>query len=422
MNQLTNLQHEAQQITLSSQEKALMRAQLFGTPQAAPRYQVSHFQFFSIKFAPVMAAVLVVLLGGGTAYAAQGALPGELLYSVKVGVNEPVRQALAVSTEAKAAFHTSVAQTRLEEAETLAAKGKLDATAGATIETSLDLHLARAEEITEKLEEEEKTDLAFEVEAELDSALSAHSAILAKIGEESEDEETKEHSSSLAGRITSRIFARVDSSAGKVAALKAVAPAMESVSLMTADATSTSDVALTTTNTTTNKEASRDSEQESKDERAAAALRLKAAQAVADARKTFDTLKASLEATTTARVEAQFKTLESQLADGVNLYDDENYSAARATFSAVLGDVTELHAYLRAEKKFNKKYLRSWVDSRFGAWLEPEVRGLHTDHDHDEEDQDEDTQHKDGDFDGDDEDDKDKTASSSVDVKVRLGL
>lgn len=426
MTKLTNLATEAQKITLSPQEKAFMRSHIFDVPAATPRYAVSHFQFFSIKFAPVLAGLLIVLLGGGTAYAAQAALPGELLYAVKVNVNEPVREALAVSTEAKAAFHANIAETRLEEAEALAAEGKLNASTSAEIEKRLETHLARAEEIKIKLEEEEKEDLAVEVEAELESALSAHSAILAKLGEESEDEETKEHSSSLAGRITSRIFARADVGAESVILLKVAAPdMMEEMSFMAADATSTTDVSLMATNTATSQFAASNTEQGKGDERAAASLRVKAKQTLADAQETFEDLKPNLEATTTARVEAQFKTLEEQIAEGETLYEEKSYSAARMTFSAALRDTTELHAYLRAEKKFNKKYLLSWIDNRFGAWFEAEVRGFHVDDSREDEDKDhddEEEQRKRKEKNSTNEKSKEGSTSSSVKVEVRLGL
>jgi len=420
MTKLTNLQHEAKQITLSHQEKAVMRARIFDTVTPAPSYTVSHFSFFSIKFAPAMAAVLIVALGGGTAYAAQAALPGEVLYTVKVNVNEPVRQALAVSTEAKAAFHTSVAQTRLEEAEALAAEGRLTASTSVDIEQRLEVHLAKAQEVAEKLEDEEKADLAGEVEAELDSALSAHSAILAKLGEESEDEETREHSRSLAGRITSRIFAKFEERAGTSLALKVAAPAQTEVALMVEEDTSASGTLMVAETATSGE--TKTAPQTDAQKRAAEVLKARAEKGLAEARETFADLEPNLEATTTARVEAQFKTLEEQMVEGEELYNNGDYAGARAAFNAVLRDTIELHAYLRAEQRFNKKFLRSWIDTRFGrvfegrieVRLEPEVRGEQTEREDDDSD---DRGNEDKD------DDKDNSNSSSrVEVKVDLGL
>lgn len=67
-------------------------------------------------FRPLFAAVLVaVLLGGGTSFAAEGALPGDALYAVKVGVTEPIRAILAASPESKALWDVTRAERRLEE-------------------------------------------------------------------------------------------------------------------------------------------------------------------------------------------------------------------------------------------------------------------------------------------------------------------
>ncbi|MDZ4226368.1 MAG: DUF5667 domain-containing protein [Patescibacteria group bacterium] len=381
MTKLTNLYNEAQKINLSLREKALMRAYIFEEAALPVQgYTVSQYRLFSLRFAPALAAVLIIVLGGGTAYAAQGALPGELLYTVKVSVNEPLRQALAVSTEAKAAFHTEVAQTRLEEAETLAAEGRLTASTSAKIETNLDAHLAHVEEITAKLEEEEP-DIASQITAELDSSLSAHGFILARLGEESDDRETRELSNSLASRITSRVFARVGSGAADTLALKVAVPA-EGFSSTTEDLSSSGEVMLMTTVGVTE-----DKDTEEANKRIAAQLKEKAQDQIDSAQETFDDLKDSLDATTTARVEAQFEALDGQMKEGAELYDMGDYATARATFGAALRDSTEFATYLKAEQRFNKKFLRSWVDDRFGSWFEveieqeAEVQGAQTDDD-----------------------------------------
>lgn len=70
-------------------------------------------------------AIALLVTGGGTAAAAQGAVPGDLLYPVKTGVNENIRAALAVGADADARLHTALLAERLDEAATLQADGKL---------------------------------------------------------------------------------------------------------------------------------------------------------------------------------------------------------------------------------------------------------------------------------------------------------
>lgn len=141
---LTNLHNEAHNIRLSTEEKARMRAHIFGMPTRVPSYTISRFHFFSIRFVPVMAAVLIVVLGGGTAYAAQGALPGDLLYPVKISVNERVELALATTPEAKAQAEAKLAERRVAEAEELDATGRLDADITTQLEQAFSEHAERA--------------------------------------------------------------------------------------------------------------------------------------------------------------------------------------------------------------------------------------------------------------------------------------
>lgn len=78
-------------------------------------------------FARITAALLVLALGsGGVAYAAEGTLPGDALYPVKVNVIEPAEGLLlAGSPRAEAAWQLTLAERRVEEAATLASEGRL---------------------------------------------------------------------------------------------------------------------------------------------------------------------------------------------------------------------------------------------------------------------------------------------------------
>lgn len=79
----------------------------------------------------------VLLLGGGTTVAAQYAVPGDVLYPVKVGVNENVRGAFAVGANAEARLQADLLAERIEEAEKLAARGELRGEMAARVETNI---------------------------------------------------------------------------------------------------------------------------------------------------------------------------------------------------------------------------------------------------------------------------------------------
>ncbi len=85
-----------------------------------------------------LSLVLALTVGTGTSYAAEGALPGDTLYPVKIRVNESVQGALAVSDEAKVAWHATRVERRLAEAEALASRGRLTPAARAELENGLD--------------------------------------------------------------------------------------------------------------------------------------------------------------------------------------------------------------------------------------------------------------------------------------------
>ncbi len=71
--------------------------------------------------------LIIFVLTGGTAYAAQSSLPGSFLYPVKIHVNEKVESAFAVGPEEKSRVALKQIITRLEEAETLSIQGKMNA-------------------------------------------------------------------------------------------------------------------------------------------------------------------------------------------------------------------------------------------------------------------------------------------------------
>lgn len=82
-------------------------------------------------------ATVLVLGGGGTAVAAQNAVPGDVLYPVKIGVNENIRSAFAIGANADARLQAELLAERVEEANTLAARGELSGEAAARAESNI---------------------------------------------------------------------------------------------------------------------------------------------------------------------------------------------------------------------------------------------------------------------------------------------
>lgn len=131
---------------------------------------------------------IVALLGGGTSFGAEAALPGDALYPVKVSVNENVRAAFTFGAEAKANWEIRRAERRLEETATLSAEGRLDAESRARIEENFQAHADRVEARIAEMEAKGNVKSAAEVASRFETSLRVHQAILAKLEAQAESQ------------------------------------------------------------------------------------------------------------------------------------------------------------------------------------------------------------------------------------------
>lgn len=112
----------------------------------APRTNHSLFSF-AFHPAPILALGLIFTVGVGSVSAAESALPGDILYPIKVGVNEEVREALARTPESRARIAIERAERRIQELKQLELTGATE-TIFAEAEARLDEHVHDAEEKT----------------------------------------------------------------------------------------------------------------------------------------------------------------------------------------------------------------------------------------------------------------------------------
>jgi hypothetical protein len=112
---------------------------------------------FSLKFAYMpLVILLAIMIGGGTTLAAQSSVPGDILYSVKIGVNENIREALTISADSEAKLQANLLEERLEEAQKLQAKGQFTAETESTVVANISAQAKRAEAAAEHSSEEVK--------------------------------------------------------------------------------------------------------------------------------------------------------------------------------------------------------------------------------------------------------------------------
>ncbi|PIR45038.1 MAG: hypothetical protein COV10_01525 [Candidatus Vogelbacteria bacterium CG10_big_fil_rev_8_21_14_0_10_51_16] len=166
-----------------------------------------------------IAILIVALLGGGGMLAARSSVPGDVLYPVKVSVNENLQNAVAVSGESQARVDATLALRRLEEAATLSADGRLSSETVVRLEENFELQAKRAEARIEKLAETDAR-AAADIAANFEVALGAHEAILARVMADADIETSSETSTTLVP-----ILLKLRETQGRVAGLRAAADA-----------------------------------------------------------------------------------------------------------------------------------------------------------------------------------------------------
>lgn len=199
----------ARKISLSSEKKQKMRDSINAFIQTTPMKEegLSHFtnknnRIWSIRFSqktfverfilqpmPII-LVLSLLFGTGTlaSVSAEKALPGDVLYPVKIGVNENVKSLFAVSNESEAKLKASFAETRLKEAEILASEGRLNNETRKTIETRF---TSQSEEVKHRLNvlknQENGKASALSISSDFEASLRAHANVLSAISVKNDD-------------------------------------------------------------------------------------------------------------------------------------------------------------------------------------------------------------------------------------------
>ncbi|HEY4525851.1 MAG TPA: hypothetical protein VJL32_01995 [Candidatus Paceibacterota bacterium] len=149
----------------------------------------------NLRFYLAAFGMIFILAGTATTLAAERSLPGDALYALKLGLTEPLRDALSVSNSAKSDWQVQKINRRLEEAEKLAVLGRLDESARKEVEKNL----VAAESNASRIISKNSSAGIAKATSELEAVLSAHSRVISAIsapglglagdGEESRKEE-----------------------------------------------------------------------------------------------------------------------------------------------------------------------------------------------------------------------------------------
>lgn len=118
------------------------------------------------------AVVLLGVVGGGTlSFAAEAALPGDVLYSVKTGINEPVHRVVLFTPQEKADWDVRLVERRLDEISKLSESNSISPEAKARIENRLEVYTNRVKNNIDTFENDEDYEQANEVLEKLNTTL-----------------------------------------------------------------------------------------------------------------------------------------------------------------------------------------------------------------------------------------------------------
>lgn len=328
------LHNGMEHLRLSPAEKDAMRASLMAHMRRHPRRAAaSPWQWL---VAPRFAApALVVLLCASTAYAAEGALPGDPLYAVKIHVNETLGGALAVGDPAKAAWNASVANERVVEAQRLAVENRLTASASAQLQSDFETHASAAAKYADTVSKDDPVAGAA-LEAQL-TAVNAQGAVLAQLGDQDKDKQTKENALAFADHVRASASAGADEQG---AAPAAAAPMLKTFAALAPEPAGSG--AATT----------------SKDDgaSAAAAVKTQAANALLALQKKYSSLRSSLATSTAEALDAKNAAIQDELDAGDAASSSDQ---ALSHYKRALSMSVTLTTFLKADAQFRGKNLLS---------------------------------------------------------------
>ncbi len=142
-----------------------------------------HNLFYFLTYRPMPVALFIVFIVSiGTSLAAESALPGDVLYSVKVNVNEEVGGLFSsFNNEFKADFEAKRADRRLQEAEKVAAKADLKGGVLVKIEENFQTHADRVKERIADFQARGHFNNAVDLSSKFESSLRAHEQVLVRL-------------------------------------------------------------------------------------------------------------------------------------------------------------------------------------------------------------------------------------------------
>ena len=170
---------------LTPDERREMRARIVARMETYPQAQPTPFLFgLSVRSRRAIGFTVASLLAvsTGASYAAASALPGDILYPIKININERIETALAVTPKASAEVAARQIKRRAVEAEILAKEDRLDETKKDQLAEETRAHVDTYNRAREKIERKGDRADVEELEGNIHRTIQEHEHALTDIG------------------------------------------------------------------------------------------------------------------------------------------------------------------------------------------------------------------------------------------------
>jgi hypothetical protein len=190
-NLLKQFKKGSREVRLTVEEKSAMRQALVQFARENPiihtsqaknsRAVVSPYSFmrkargFKILSATVIGGILI---GGTVSFAAEGSLPGNVLYPVKTELNERVRSVVAVTPQAKADWDIKLVERRLSEVKEVGLLETVPLETKEVARANVKKYTERAQKRIVELDDNEDDEYALLAAENLARVLQEHESIL----------------------------------------------------------------------------------------------------------------------------------------------------------------------------------------------------------------------------------------------------
>lgn len=176
-----------------SQMREFLLSQVKPSPYTISTHKRSIFSYFRSFETAVHLTIITVFIVAGTSVglvaAAETSLPGQLLYPIKISINEEFRGWIRSTPEQKIDWEIERTRRRLNEAAALAVQGKLNEDISLELTNNIEKHIDRANHDAQKLSQS-NAGIELSTSSKLESSLKAHSVVLNAIADAGNKDES----------------------------------------------------------------------------------------------------------------------------------------------------------------------------------------------------------------------------------------